>query len=134
MTRCGTSEGTHRKGQVSPGMVAAVVDSAVVRPGQLSSGPRLLGNASPALAPGLSDHDWSVSEYISLPLHVSELDRVIYQEQCEVGQLSNVVDGDCQAAGCFLTPSTKTVPLTTSGRSVEPFNVRHFFDADSISL
>ena len=83
-TRCGTSGGTHRKGQVSPGMVAAVVDSAVVRPGQLSSGPRLLGNASPAMAPGLSDHDWSVSEYIGLPLHVSELDRVIYQEQCEV--------------------------------------------------
>jgi Transposase IS66 family len=50
------------------------------------------------------------------------------------GQLSNVVDGDSQAAGCFLTPSTKTVPLTTSGRSVEPFNARHFFDADSISL
>lgn len=50
------------------------------------------------------------------------------------GQLSNVVDGDPQAAGCFLTPSTKTVPLTTSGRSVEPFNVRHLFDADSISL
>ena len=42
--------------------------------------------------------------------------------------------GDPQAAGCFLTPSTKTVPLMTSGRSVEPFNVRHFFDADSISL
>ena len=42
--------------------------------------------------------------------------------------------GDSQAAGCFLTPSTKTVPLTTSGRSVEPFNVLHFFDADSISL
>jgi hypothetical protein len=42
--------------------------------------------------------------------------------------------GDSQAAGCFLTPSTKTVPLTTSGRSVEPFNVRHLFDADSISL
>ena len=42
--------------------------------------------------------------------------------------------GDCQAAGCFLTPSTKAVPLMTSGRSVAPFNVRHFFDADSISL
>src|SRR5262245_28111041 len=39
---------------------------------------------------------------------------------------------DSQAAGCCLTPSTKTVPLTTSGRSVEPFNARHFFDADSI--
>jgi hypothetical protein len=39
-----------------------------------------------------------------------------------------------QAAGCFLTPSTKTVPLMTSGRSVEPFNVRHFLDADSMSL
>src|SRR4051812_49359036 len=42
--------------------------------------------------------------------------------------------GDSQAAGCFLTPSVKTVPLTTSGRSVEPFNARHFFDAESISL
>src|SRR5688500_12792074 len=65
-------------------MVAAVFDSAVVRPGQLSSGPRLLGNASPGLAPMCSDHDWSWSEYIGLPLHVSELDRVICQEQCEV--------------------------------------------------
>ena len=42
--------------------------------------------------------------------------------------------GESQAAGFCLTPSTKTVPLTTSGRSVEPFNARHFFDADSISL
>lgn len=42
--------------------------------------------------------------------------------------------GEFQAAGFWLTPSTKTVPLTISGRSVEPFNARHFFDADSISL
>lgn len=49
--------------------------------------------------------------------------------------LSNVVDGVFQAAGfsCF-RPSTKTVPWMTSGRSVEPFNARHFLDADSISL
>ena len=60
--------------------------------------------------------------------------RRLGQESRASGQLSNVVDGDSQAAGCFLTPSTKTVPLTTSGRSVEPFNVRHFLDADSISL
>src|SRR3954466_15883710 len=41
---------------------------------------------------------------------------------------------DLQGGGCCFTPSTKMVPLTISGRSVEPFNVRHFFDADSISL
>jgi hypothetical protein len=51
------------------------------------------------------------------------------------GVLSNVVDGVSQAAGfSCLMPSTKTVPLMTSGRSVEPFNARHFFDADPISL
>jgi hypothetical protein len=42
--------------------------------------------------------------------------------------------GGPQAAGFLFTPSTKTTPLTTSDRSVDPFNVRHFFDADSISL
>jgi hypothetical protein len=43
--------------------------------------------------------------------------------------------GISQAAGfsCF-TPSTKMTPWMISGRSFEPFNERHLFDADSISL
>src|SRR5512147_2988872 len=40
-----------------------------------------------------------------------------------------------QAAGfsCF-TPSIKTTPAVTSGRSFEPFKARHPFEADSINL
>lgn len=52
----------------------------------------------------------------------------------EPGYCQMSLTGDSQAAGCCLAPSTKTVPLTTSGRSVDPFNARHFFDADSINL
>ncbi len=42
--------------------------------------------------------------------------------------------GIFQAAGFSLIPSTKTVPLTTSTRSGEPFNDRQPLDALSISL
>src|SRR3954467_10158267 len=51
--------------------------------------------------------------------------------QGRLGYCQLLWTGESQAAGSCLTPSTKTVPLTTSGRSVEPFNARHFFDADS---
>ncbi len=59
---------------------------------------------------------------------VAEASRVLDPVDLAHGVLSNVVDGGTQAAGfsCF-TPSTKTVPWMTSGRSVEPFNARHFF-------
>ena len=42
--------------------------------------------------------------------------------------------GILQAAGFSLMPSVKTVPLTTSTSSGEPFNDRQPFDADPISL
>ena len=50
------------------------------------------------------------------------------------GVWSRVVFGDFQAAGFSLMPSMKTVPLTTSASSGEPFNDRQPFDALSISL
>ena len=50
------------------------------------------------------------------------------------GYGQELCSGIFQAAGFSLMPSTKTVPLTTSTRSGEPFNDRQPFDADSISL
>ncbi len=50
------------------------------------------------------------------------------------GILSNVVDGDFQAAGFSLIPSMNLVPRTTSASSGDPFNDRQPFDALSISL
>jgi hypothetical protein len=50
------------------------------------------------------------------------------------GVWSRVVFGDFQAAGLSLMPSLKTVPLTTSTSSGDPFNVRQPLDAPSISL
>ena len=61
-------------------------------------------------------------------------DKVYRRDVLGLGYCQLLWTGESQAAGFCLTPSTKTVPLTTSGRSVEPFNARHFFDADSISL
>ena len=67
-------------------------------------------------------------------LESEQLRRRINTQLNKGGYCQLLCTGEFQAAGFCLTPSTKTVPLTTSDRSVEPFNARHFFDADSISL
>lgn len=40
-----------------------------------------LGGRTPAMALGLSDHVWSVPEYVRYPVHVSALDRAIWAEE-----------------------------------------------------
>ena len=50
------------------------------------------------------------------------------------GYGQELCSGIFQAAGFSLMPSLKTVPLTTSTRSGDPFNDRQPFDALSISL
>ena len=40
-----------------------------------------LDDRAPAMAQGLTDHAWSVPEYVRYPVHVSELDRAIWQEE-----------------------------------------------------
>jgi hypothetical protein len=40
-----------------------------------------LGGRTPAMALGLSDHIWSVPEYVRYPVHVSDLDRAIWAEE-----------------------------------------------------
>ena len=42
-----------------------------------------LGDRTPAMAQGLTEHVWSVLEYVRYPVHVSELDRAIWQEERE---------------------------------------------------
>jgi hypothetical protein len=41
---------------------------------------RSLGGATPAMREGLTDHVWSVREYINQPVHVSDLQREIWAE------------------------------------------------------
>lgn len=43
---------------------------------------RSLGK-TPAMAQGLSDHAWSVPEYVCHPVHVSELDCLLWEEECQ---------------------------------------------------
>ncbi len=38
---------------------------------------------TPAMAQGLADHEWSVQEYVSYPVHVSVLQRIIWAEERE---------------------------------------------------
>jgi Integrase core domain len=38
---------------------------------------------TPALAQGLSDHEWSVAEYVSYPVHVGTWQRLIWAEERE---------------------------------------------------
>lgn len=40
-----------------------------------------LGGRTPALAMRLTNHAWSVGEYVSQPVHVSDLQRAIWSEQ-----------------------------------------------------
>ena len=40
-----------------------------------------LAGRTPAMAQGLSDHVWSVSEYVRYPVHVDELTRAIWAEE-----------------------------------------------------
>ncbi len=40
-----------------------------------------LAGRTPAMAMGLSDRVWSVSEYVRFPVHVSDLDRAIWAEE-----------------------------------------------------
>jgi hypothetical protein len=42
-----------------------------------------LEGRTPAMAVGLSDRAWSVSEYVRRPVHVSDLDRAIWAEERE---------------------------------------------------
>ena len=83
-----------------------------------------------------TNHDHLVPELDHIRTHQLRIDMVEHFVQ-RIGKrydLGLYPPQERQAAGCFLTPSTKAVPLMTSGRSVAPFNVRHFFDALSISL
>jgi hypothetical protein len=38
---------------------------------------------TPAMAQGLTDHEWSVQEYVSYPVHVGALQRLIWAEERE---------------------------------------------------
>lgn len=38
---------------------------------------------TPAMAQGLADHEWSVQEYVSYPVHVGALQRIIWAEERE---------------------------------------------------
>ncbi len=40
-----------------------------------------LGGRTPAMALGLTDHVWTVAEYVSYPVHVSEWQRAIWAEE-----------------------------------------------------
>lgn len=40
-----------------------------------------LKGQTPAMAAGLTDHRWSASEYVRHPVHVSDLDRAIWDEE-----------------------------------------------------
>jgi hypothetical protein len=40
-----------------------------------------LKGQTPAMAQGLTDHVWTVQEYVRYPVHVSELQRAIWQEE-----------------------------------------------------
>jgi len=90
---------------------------------------------NPWLSNGRNDFR-SVQEIVAGALRpgMSDREKAIALWRVQTGYCRMSWLGNPQAAGCFLTPSTKTVPLTTSDKSVEPFNARHFFDADSISL
>lgn len=49
---------------------------------------RSLDGSTPAMAEGLSDHAWSVYEYARYPVHVSELDCIIWREERENARTS----------------------------------------------
>jgi non-specific serine/threonine protein kinase len=93
-------------------------------------GMRLLSGANLAEEGGEAA-EASIREWTGLTAG-AELDSVL--KGLRSGYCQLLWTGESQAAGFCLTPSTKTVPLITSGKSVAPFNARHFFDADSISL
>lgn len=42
-----------------------------------------LARRTPAMAMGLTDHPWSVREYLRYPVHVGDLQRAIWSEQLE---------------------------------------------------
>ena len=47
-----------------------------------------LEGRTPAMAIGLSDHVWTVLEYVRHPVHVSDLDRAIWAEEREAALTS----------------------------------------------
>jgi hypothetical protein len=53
---------------------------------------RSLQDRTPAMAQGLAEHRWTVQEYVSHPVHVSELQRAIWAEERENASTS-VLDG-----------------------------------------
>jgi hypothetical protein len=52
-----------------------------------------LGGRTPAMAMGLSDHIWSVLEYIRHPVHVDDLTRAIWAEERERVLTPALVEG-----------------------------------------
>ena len=103
------------------------------QPGLAVFGPAMDGGGPIAAADDGADRDDNnIDEEM---FTIASVPRVV--ERFEVGGdgvWSRVVFRAFQAAGLSLMPSLKTVPLTTSTRSGEPFNDRQPFDALSISL